>query len=367
MFIVFGIVMLAIYGLLVFYVSRSSWKWMQPKTSLRFRIAYIALIVICSTAFLLGRIGGGILFLQIIGSYWLAAFCLLLLTVPLLHLALWLSGLFKFPRHYGEKAAGIILLAVLVAGLSFGSYNAYSPVVREYSIHINKPNPLAQEMKIVMAADMHFGLLSGKRHAEQLVERINALQPDLVLFPGDIIDDDLRPYLDKGLAEILGQIQSKYGVYASLGNHDRHPGKMEELIAALEQGNMTVLYDDAVTIEDSLILIGRKDKIDPARAELPDLVDGLDASKPLLLLDHQPYGLGIAAENGIDMMVSGHTHRGQIAPAHLITGLLYENDWGYLQKGQMHSIVTSGYGFWGPPIRIGSRSEIVLIHVSFSG
>jgi predicted MPP superfamily phosphohydrolase len=91
----------------------------------------------------------------------------------------------------------------------------------------------------------------------------------------------------------------------------------------------------------------------------------VDHSKPVIVLDHQPYDLGIAADNGVDLIVSGHTHRGQIAPANLITSAIFENDWGYLQKGSLHSVVTSGFGFWGPPIRIGSQSEIVLINLKF--
>ncbi|MNI21140.1 putative metallophosphoesterase [compost metagenome] len=130
---------------------------------------------------------------------------------------------------------------------------------------------------------------------------------------------------------------------------------------------MKVLYDESITIADKFTLIGRKDKSDSDRVQLTDLMKGVDPTRPLFLLDHQPYELGVAADQGIDVMVSGHTHRGQIAPAHLITRMLYENDWGYLLKGNMHSIVTSGYGFWGPPIRFGSRSEIVQIVVSFRG
>lgn len=129
---------------------------------------------------------------------------------------------------------------------------------------------------------------------------------------------------------------------------------------------MQVLYDEVVTIEDKLTLIGRKDRTEQDRAPLAELAAQADPSKPLLLLDHQPYELDIAARSGIDLMVSGHTHRGQIAPGHLITGAIYENDWGVLRKEQMTSVVTSGFGFWGPPIRLGSRSEVVQLRLVFS-
>lgn len=366
MFIVMLIAALLIYCVFVYYIGRSGWSFIRPRQTKWFKWVYIVCIVVLSTSFILGRIGGGIILFQIIGAYWMAVFVLLLMLLPIVHLCLWLLRLTRLPRHQAQRGAGIVLLTILIAGIVYGSFNAYNPVVRTYEIEI-KNNALAGEkLNIVMAADMHFGVLSGANHAKQLVAQINALSPDLVLFPGDIIDDDIRPYLDNGIDAILDGIQSKYGVYASLGNHDRYAGKMEELIASLEGRNITILYDESMTIADRFTLVGRKDKRDSARAELSELLAGVDRTKPLFLLDHQPYELGTAADQGIDLMVSGHTHRGQIAPAHLITRMIYENDWGYLLKGDMHSIVTSGYGFWGPPIRIGSRSEIVQIIVTFT-
>ncbi|WP_055108080.1 metallophosphoesterase [Paenibacillus ihumii] len=365
MFAIIGITALILYGLLVFYVGRSCWSWIRGKAPFWFKYVYIGLIVLLSTSFLLGRIGEGLVMFQILGAYWMAVFCLLLLVLPVVHVGLWLLRLTKLSRSTAQTGVGLAVLVTLLAAIAYGTFNAYSPVVREYHVDIPKPNPVARQLNIVMAADMHFGQLSGRQHAVRLVERINALKPDIVLFPGDIVDDDLRPYEEKGIDDILSGISARYGVYAVLGNHDRCQGQMDHFIDVLEQGNMTILYDEAVTIDDSFILIGRKDRIDRERAPLSELVAGLDASKPLILLDHQPYDLDIAEQQGIDLMLSGHTHRGQIAPAHLITGLLFENDWGYLQKGSLHSIVTSGFGFWGPPIRMGSRSEIVQIQVNF--
>ncbi|AZK47464.1 metallophosphoesterase [Paenibacillus lentus] len=367
MFALMGIIALILYSSLVFYVSRSCWSWMREKTPSWFKYVYIGLIVLLSTSFILGRIGEDLVMFQILGAYWMAVFCLLFLVLPVVHVSLWLLRLTKLSRSTAKKGAGLVVLGTLLTAIAYGTFNAYSPVVREYRVEIQKPAPAAvEQLNIVMAADMHFGQLSGRQHAERLVEQINALEPDIVLFPGDIVDDDLRPYEEKGIDHILSSISARYGVYAALGNHDRYRGQMDHFINVLEQGNMTVLYDEAIMINDSFTLIGRKDRIDRERAPLSKLMEGIDNSKPLILLDHQPYDLDIAEQEGIDLMLSGHTHRGQIAPAHLITGLLFENDWGHVQKGSMHSIVTSGFGFWGPPIRIGSRSEIVQIHVTFS-
>ncbi|RJE87718.1 metallophosphoesterase [Paenibacillus sp. 1011MAR3C5] len=366
MFIAIGIVFLLVYGLIVFYIGWSGWSWMRPSVSRRFRLLYIAALIFLAASFILARVFAGSTILNIIGSYWLAIFSLLVLMLPVVHLIIWLSRLTSLPRHHVQKWAGIVTLTALVLLIGYGSYNAYTPTVRSYDISIDKPGPASGELKIAMASDMHFGYLSGKNHAIRLVEEINALEPDIVLFPGDIIDDDIVPYKEKGIGEILSRIEAPYGVYASLGNHDRFNGEMQELIDLLEESGMKVLYDEYVEIEDWLTLIGRKDYSDKERAELAELTEGVNSSNALMLLDHQPLGFDIAQRQGIDLVVSGHTHRGQIAPAHLVTQRLFENDWGYLQKDQLHTIVSSGFGFWGPPIRIGSQAEVVLIHATFS-
>ncbi|MCM3171616.1 metallophosphoesterase [Paenibacillus sp. MER 99-2] len=365
MFVLVGILFLLVYGLLVFYIGWSGWSWMKPVVAARFRLLYIIVLVFLSLSFILARMFGNISFLSIIGSYWLAIFSLLLIILPVAHLVLWLLRLTRIPRHHAHKWGGVITLILLLSTLGYGIFNAYSPVVRQYSIQVDKKVEGMDKLKIVMAADMHFGLLSGPAHAKRMVEEINALQPDLVLYPGDIIDDNLDMYLNSGIADIIRDIKAPYGVYASLGNHDKFDGPIEDLIAALEKSNMQVLYDDKIMLDDKITLIGRKDRTEKDRAEVATLMQDTDLSQPVIMLDHQPYDLDIAEQNHVDLVVSGHTHRGQIAPAQFITAAIYENDWGYLQKGDMHSIVTSGYGFWGPPIRTSSRSEIVEINVTF--
>ncbi|RAC10272.1 metallophosphoesterase, partial [Burkholderia multivorans] len=124
-------------------------------------------------------------------------------------------------------------------------------------------------------------------------------------------------------------------------------------IEAFEQSGITGL-SDVKQPGEGITIVGRSENPDQECAALSSIMEGADLSKPVFLLDHQPNALGEAQEQGVDLTVSGHTHRGQVFPAHLITQALFENDWGYLQKGQMHSIVSSGYGFWGPPIRLGS-------------
>lgn len=364
MFIIVGIVALLIYGLLVYYIGRSVWSWWGPEPSTALKWVYIVVLAVVSTSFISGRFFGNLTVLHIIGSYWMAIFYVLIILLPLMHIVLWLLSMTALRSDGLKKTAVSVVLVLMVLVLGFGTYNAYSPTVRAYDIQVDKDAGNMEKLNIVMASDMHFGVLSGKAHAKRMVKEINRLKPDLVLFPGDIIDDDLDAYLRQGIDRILTGIQAPYGVYASLGNHDRFKGEISELIAALEHSGMTVLYDEKTTVE-GLTLVGRRDKQDRNRADLSTIMEGTDLSKPVFLLDHQPNALDEAQQEGIDLVVSGHTHRGQVFPAHLITKAMFENDWGYLQKGRMHSIVSSGYGFWGPPIRLGSRSEIVQIQVTF--
>ncbi|MDQ0114561.1 metallophosphoesterase [Paenibacillus harenae] len=366
MFIIIGLLFLALYALIVFYIGWSGWTWMKPAVSRRFRLFYTVALVFLACSLFLSRMVEGSAILSVIGSYWLALFSLLIMLLPLVHLTVWLTRLTRLPRHSIQKWSGIATLILLAGLLGYGSFNAYSPTVRSYDIHIDKVGPENGELHIVMASDMHFSYLSGKNHAERMVEEINALEPDIVLFPGDIVDDDIVPYKDKGIGDILSEIEAPLGVFASLGNHDRFKGETEELIGLIEESGVRVLYDETIQIGDWLTLVGRKDYSDTKRAELSSLTEDVDRSRPVIMLEHQPVEFDITKDQGIDLMVSGHTHHGQIAPGHLITDRLFENDWGHLQKGSLHSIVSSGYGFWGPPIRIGSRAEIVSIHVRFS-
>ena len=125
------------------------------------------------------------------------------------------------------------------------------------------------------------------------------------------------------------------------------------------------LMDETVTVNDQLTIIGRKDETDQNRQSISSLMEGADDTLPVIVIDHQPKEISEAHEAGADLIVSGHTHRGQVFPANLITSMIYENDWGYLKRDQLHSFTTSGFGFWGPAIRIGSRSEVMSVTLQY--
>ncbi|WP_096202961.1 metallophosphoesterase [Bacillus sp. FJAT-45350] len=365
--LIYGILFLLVYGVLVLYIGWSGWGWVKSRVeseiSWRIKLLYIISLTIVSLSFVLGRLFENVI-LHLIGTFWMALFYLLVIILPLMHLSVWILRYTPLPKYHLEKWPKIITLGLILSLVTFGVFNAYSPRVQSYDIQIEKNTLATEQLSIVMASDMHFGLLSGKNHAKRMVNSINALAPDIVVFPGDIVDDEIDHFMNQGIDNILAQINAPYGVYVSLGNHDRHNGPIEELINTLERGELKVLYDEVITVNDDIILIGRRDFSDSERKELATLTEGIDSSKPVILLEHQPYDLDIAQQQGIDLVLSGHTHLGQVFPGNLITSQIYKNNWGLLKVDQLHSIVSSGYGFWGPPIRIGSRSELVQIDVS---
>ena len=130
--------------------------------------------------------------------------------------------------------------------------------------------------------------------------------------------------------------------------------------------------DEIVTLDGGIQIIGRIDRDGfrfnrKERLPLDELIKQVDQTKPIILLDHQPLKLDETEKAGVDLQLSGHTHNGQMWPLNYITRLIYEVSYGYKRKGNSQIIVSSGFGLWGPRIRSGSRSEILLINITFRG
>ncbi|TSB47553.1 metallophosphoesterase [Alkalicoccobacillus porphyridii] len=309
--------------------------------------------------------------LRWIGSYYFAVLQYAVLFLPLLDLVVWILSLAGLPTNEYISLIGCVVLLGMMGILLWGSFNNWSPVIRPYSITIDKKAGERSGLRIMTVSDIHLGYIIGNGYLKKLINKSKELKPDIILIPGDILDGDIEPFKRKKMAETLSSLQAPMGTYAVLGNHEYYGGTIEEFIKLVEEAGITMLQDQSVKIDESFYLVGRKDKtaeISPAgRENVAELVESLDQTKPIFLLDHQPYHLDKAASAGVDLMLSGHTHRGQMAPNHLITSRLFELDYGYKLKDTMHAIVSSGYGSWGPPIRIGSRSEILQIDVTFTG
>ena len=230
-------------------------------------------------------------------------------------------------------------------------------------------------VKIVLLSDLHLGYHNRRTEFRKWVDKINNEHPDLILIGGDIIDISVRPLLEERMAEEF--LRLKAPVLACLGNHEYYSGEPKAQQFYREAG-ITLLRDNVATM-GNLRIIGRDDRTNPHRKSLKEIIASAETGKKpaeprekpaeapfTILLDHQPYHLEEAEQNGIDFQFSGHTHHGQVWPISWITDALYEDAYGSLQKGKTHYYVSSGMGIWGGKFRIGTQSEYVVLTITSS-
>lgn len=245
-----------------------------------------------------------------------------------------------------------------LVGLSV--YNAYTPKIERFSVQLEKP---LSPIKIGVASDLHLGRLFGGKQLDKLAEIFEKEKVDLILLPGDIMDDNLIFYRAENMREHFSKLKAPLGVYATLGNHDFF-GAQNSIAAEIEKAGIRVLWDQVFEVKGKFTLIGRNDDLVRDRPSAESLLKQANPALPVFLLDHRPTEIERHSKLPIDLQVSGHSHRGQIFPANLITKMMYRLDHGYEKIGFGHYFVTSGYGFWGIPMRLGTQSEVMIIEVS---
>lgn len=311
----------------------------------------------------------------ITGNYWLGAVYYSLLIWAGIDFLYFLTGLI-FPEiriiKYPSFFWGLLVLFLVFLLLLYGTWNARHPRIVHCDITIKKAVSGLSELHAVMVSDIHLGLVVDNDRLKEMVNRINELDLDIVFLAGDTIDEDVRLFASNKMPEILSKLKSRYGVYAVLGNHEYIGGNNELAVEYLQQAGINVLVDRCIKVNNQFYVAGQDDRMagrmnGKQRLELSRLIEGIDHTLPIILLDHQPINLEEGKLNGIDLQLSGHTHGGQFFPNTLISRRVFEKSWGYLRKGESQVIVSSGFGTWGPPIRIGSNSEITDITISFVG
>lgn len=308
----------------------------------------------------------------IAGDYWLAAtyYSLLIwIVADILHFLIDLiypEQITGYPSLY--LGLGVLFLVLML--LIYGTWNARHPRITHYDITISKKAHSPPKLHAVMVSDIHLGLVIDNSRLIEMVDSINELEPDIIFLVGDTIDEDVNLFFDQKMPEILGKLRSKYGVYAVLGNHEYIGGNSKLAVDYLQHAGVTVLVDDYIKVNDQFYVVGRDERMagymtGKHRLDLSRLIEGIDHSLPIILLDHQPNNLEEGQKNGVDLQLSGHTHNGQFFPNNLIAKRIFEHSWGYLRKGEYQVVVSAGYGTWGPPIRIGNYSEIIDLNISF--
>lgn len=385
MFIFMIIIALALYSGINFWIGLRAWQGLfkyLPHAA-NFRATYWVLFALVAFSYILGRSIQNFFpatlnrIIAWVGSYWMAAMFYLVLILFVFEIfSLADRFLHILPMSIKENPSfplviGLTIFLAITGILAYGSWNAMNPQIHRYELTINKRAGELNDLHLVMVSDIHLGTIHQNSTLTGLVERVNKLDPDLILLAGDVLDENVEVFIEQNMADTFKLLKAKYGVFASLGNHEYIGGHSEEAIQYLGEGGVKVLRDEALQVADSFYVIGRDDASGGRfrgvkRSDLHPLVEPLDRSLPLILLDHQPSQIDEAVAEGIDVQFSGHTHRGQMWPNQYITQRIFPLDWGLLQKGNFNLIVSNGYGTWGPPIRIGNQPEIVDMHIKFT-
>ncbi|WP_303883675.1 metallophosphoesterase [Acetomicrobium mobile] len=339
----------------------------------------IPLLLLIMAAYPVGRIlqafiSPGITIKIIIaaGSYYLAFMAYAFFLVLFMDIYRLLSS-FSFLPLLGTTLqaqiwkVGICLIIVLI---SFGSLNARKAQVVTLSLEMPLGNPAIDSLCAVAVSDIHVGPFINSSRIRGLVDKINGLSPDIVFLVGDIVDESISAAAEEGLTEELKRIKAPLGIYAVPGNHEYYAG-IEDVQKYLSRGGVRLLRDEFVVIKDSLILVGREDIManrlgEEKRRPLSEILREAPKNLPIIVLDHTPINLEEATSQGVVIQLSGHTHNGQMWPFNLITRLIFEKSWGLLQKENTLIYVSCGYGTWGPPVRIGSTPEIILLNLTLN-
>lgn len=330
--------------------------------------------------------------MKLISNYWLGVLLYLVLAVmvaEIVRLVLCLVQRKSIRKIHSEKlfaAVGSVCAVAVIVFSIWGIINARIIRVTPYEVTVDKSAGNLDSLNVVLIADLHLGYNIGITHMTKMVELVNEQDADLVVIAGDIFDNEYEALENpEELTEILNGIEAKYGVYACYGNHDiQEPilagftfggedGKSssQEMDQFMEKSNIRLLKDEAVLIDDSFYLYGRPDYERPGlgddeRKTPEEITAKLDLAKPVIVIEHEPRELEELADAGVDVDLCGHTHDGQMFPGNLTIDLMWENACGYLKKDQMHNIVTSGVGLFGPNMRVGTRAEICPITIHFN-
>ena len=289
-----------------------------------------------------------------VGHPWMIAFLYLLIVFLVADIGV----LFRIiPKTWlaGNAVSMASILGVIAVLLISGGIH-YRHKYRE-ALTIRTEKPLERPLTVVFASDLHIGYSNRKAKLGRWVDIINAEKPDLVLFGGDIADIQIRPLIEGNFAEEFHRLAAP--AFTVPGNHEYISGE-EDAECFLKDAGIGLLKDSVVQLE-GITVIGRDDRSNPERKALSALADSLQ--RFTILLDHQPYHLEEAEAAGIDFQFSGHTHRGQVWPLNWLTDAMYEKSWGHHRRGNTQYYVSSGLGIWGPKIRIGTRSEYLVLHI----
>jgi uncharacterized protein len=378
--IFFGTVFIVTF-LVNYYIFIRGWQAL-PSGS-RGRSIFLVIFFFLALAYLAGRIienyhiGQPASFLIWTGSFWLSAmlyFFMILVMIDLVRLinialpvipASWLNDIAKTRMVLFTGSIIVVTLVVLS-----GHINTWYPVINRLEISLDGRDSQMDSFTMALVSDIHLGTLTSKHRIKKMVSRINSLEPDIIVLAGDILDEDVGPVIHKDLGSAIKDLNAPLGVFGVTGNHE-FIGGIDEAAEYLTSHGIKLIRDSVVKINNSFYLAGREDLAISQftgmnRKSLEDLMKMAEDDLPVIMLDHQPYNLDRSAAAGVDLQLSGHTHHGQLWPFNFITRAVYSISRGYGEIEGMKVYVSNGIGTWGPPVRTGSRPEIVLLTVNIN-
>lgn len=265
---------------------------------------------------------------------------------------------YRFRKYCLSAFISVSALVVIGGALNFSNIRT-----TEYQITLPGKSSGIDHLRIAFVADFHLNKKTNIQFVRRFASKIETISPDLMLFGGDIVEGNSD---DGNISEherLLRQIDTKYGVYGVLGNHEYYGG--EDDGSFFKKAGISLLRDTLIVFNNAFTLAGRLDSHFRFRKQVSELLEGANDSLPVILLDHRPTELELVSRTKADVQLSGHTHDGQMFPINLITRKVYLLSKGYRKIGNTHFFVTSGIRQWRFPVRTIGKSEIMVIDINF--
>lgn len=296
-----------------------------------------------------------------ISGFWLGFALNLIMAAAIIWLII---GVARIANTNPDRAILATILFILAFGYSiYGVWNAFNPKVKNIYVNIPGLPEFWKNKKIVQLSDLHLGIIHQQDFLKNIIEQVNAVHPEMVVITGDLFDG-----MDGDLDSLIGplnDIKTEKGTFFITGNHETYLG-VEKVFSVLQKTDVKILRDQVVDI-DGLKMIGINY---PDRVENKNVIEVLQSlkndfvGKPNILLYHSPVYINQFKDNGINLQLSGHAHKGQIFPIEYISRFIYEKYYyGLHQMGDYTLYTTSGAGTWGPAMRTGNTPEIVVVNL----
>lgn len=288
-----------------------------------------------------------------VGTTWLVFLLYMVLSTAAMDLAQLFIPTLDNGFWYALLATTIVLIC--------GNINYRHPRVERVTIDSEKL-PTGESYRIVAISDVHLGYGTSRADLSRYVDMINREQGDVVVISGDLIDNSIRPVAKEDMCREFERVEAPDGIYLAPGNHE-YISNIDSVARYLQTTPVRLVRDSVVRLTSNITLVARDDRSNRHRLSLEELSSKAGDQELIVVLDHQPYDIATSDSLGIDLHISGHTHRGQVWPLSWLTDALYDQSHGYRRWNNTHAVVSSGLSLWGPPFRIGTRSDLYVIEI----